>query len=244
MIKILIVEDEGIIAEDMNQMLSDMGYEVLETAMDYEEALEILSTETPDLILLDVNLGGKKDGIDLAEVINEKYQVPFIFTTSFSDTQTLERAKHVSPVNYLVKPFKKEQLFTAIEMALFAISEKTKVEELNKTEEVDNLVIKDSLFIKDKYRYTKLVLAEILWLKAEGNYIEIHLKDRKELIRSTLTQFLEKINKANFLRTHKSYAINLDYLTRLEPTEVFILDIAVPITKTYSESLVKRLEVL
>jgi DNA-binding LytR/AlgR family response regulator len=244
MIKILIVEDEGIIAEDMNQMLSDMGYEVLETAMDYEEALEILSTETPDLILLDVNLGEKKDGIDLAEVINEKYQVPFIFTTSFSDTQTLERAKHVSPVNYLVKPFKKEQLFTAIEMALFAISEKTKVEELNKTEEVDNLVIKDSLFIKDKYRYTKLVLAEILWLKAEGNYIEIHLKDRKELIRSTLTQFLEKINKANFLRTHKSYAINLDYLTRLEPTEVFILDIAVPITKTYSESLVKRLEVL
>jgi DNA-binding LytR/AlgR family response regulator len=244
MIKILIVEDEGIIAEDMNQMLSDMGYEVLETAMDYEEALEILSTETPDLILLDVNLRGKKDGIDLAEVINEKYQVPFIFTTSFSDTQTLERAKHVSPVNYLVKPFKKEQLFTAIEMALFAISEKTKVEELNKTEEVDNLVIKDSLFIKDKYRYTKLVLAEILWLKAEGNYIEIHLKDRKELIRSTLTQFLEKINKANFLRTHKSYAINLDYLTRLEPTEVFILDIAVPITKTYSESLVKRLEVL
>lgn len=244
MIKILIVEDEGIIAEDMNQMLSDMGYEVLETAMDYEEALEILSTETPDLILLDVNLGGKKDGIDLAEVINEKYQVPFIFTTSFSDTQTLERAKHVSPVNYLVKPFKKEQLFTAIEMALFAISEKTKVEELNKIEEVDNLVIKDSLFIKDKYRYTKLVLAEILWLKAEGNYIEIHLKDRKELIRSTLTQFLEKINKANFLRTHKSYAINLDYLTRLEPTEVFILDIAVPITKTYSESLVKRLEVL
>ena len=242
MVKILLVEDEGIIAADMENMLSKMGYDVLGTAMDYDEAIEILEVETPDLILLDVNLGGKKDGIDLAEVINERFKIPFIFTTSYSDGPTIERAKKVNPTNYLVKPFKQEQLFTAIEMALFSISKKT--EEDTKPEESDNLVIKDALFIKDKYRYTKLPLSEILWIKAEGNYVEIHLADRKEIIRNSLSSFLEKLNKQNFFRTHKSFAVNLDYLTRFEPTIVYILNTEIPISKNYAEELVKRLEVM
>ena len=79
MIKVLIVEDELIIAADMESMLVQMGYEVLETAMDYDEAIETLENDSPDLILLDVNLGGKKDGIDLAQEINTKFQIPFIF---------------------------------------------------------------------------------------------------------------------------------------------------------------------
>ncbi len=234
--KILLVEDEGIIAADMENMLSKMGYDVLETAMDYEEAIERLEEDTPDLILLDVNLGGKKDGIDLAAYINEKYGIPFIFTTSYSDGPTIERAKKVNPVSYLVKPFKQEQLFTAIEIGLYNYAKKEE-KSADKTVESDNLVIKDAIFIKDKYRYTKLPLSEILWMKAENNYIEIHLADRKELIRVNLGQFLEKINKKNFFRTHKSYAVNLDYLTRLEPTAVFILNTEIPITKVYAEQL-------
>ena len=65
MVKILLVEDEGIIAADMENMLTKMGYDVIETAMDFDEAIERLEEDTPDLILLDINLGGKKDGIDL-----------------------------------------------------------------------------------------------------------------------------------------------------------------------------------
>ncbi len=70
------------------------------------------------------------------------------------------------------------------------------------------------------------------------------MAERKELIRSSLGQFIEKINRKNFFRTHKSYAVNLEYLTRVEPTEVFILDTAIPISKTFSEDLMKRIEVL
>jgi len=114
MVRILIVEDELIIAEDMSNMLSNMGYTIVGIAMDFEEAITLLNEDKPDLILLDVNLGGKKDGINLAEEINLTYNIPFIFTTSYSDTATLERAKKTNPVNYLVKPFKSEQLFTAI----------------------------------------------------------------------------------------------------------------------------------
>lgn len=242
MIKVLLVEDEGIIAADMENMLEAMGYELMETAMDFEEAIERLEEETPDLILLDVNLGGRKDGIDLAGVINERFKVPFIFTTSYSDGPTIQRANTVNPTNYLVKPFKKEQLFTAIELALLKVSGEKKVE--SEKPETEGLVIKDALFIKEKYRYTKLPVANILWLKAEGNYIEIHLAEKKELVRMSLSNFIEKVNRPNFFRTHKSYAVNLDYMTKLEPTVVTILDSEIPITKTYADELVKRLEVM
>ncbi|MGK0138509.1 MAG: DNA-binding LytR/AlgR family response regulator [Algoriphagus sp.] len=240
MLKILLVEDELIIAADMEDMLSEMGYEVLDTAMDFEEAIKILQNETPDLILLDVNLGGKKDGIDLAEEINKTFQIPFIFTTSYSDGSTVERAKKVNPINYLVKPFKREQLFTTIEMAMLNLANTPKKEE----EGEEQLIIKDALFIKEKYRYTKLPLDDILWLKAEGNYVEIHLANKKELIRQSLSGFLEKLNRKNFFRTHKSYAVNLDYLTKVEPTSVCILNTEIPITKNYSEELMKRMEVM
>lgn len=244
MIKILLVEDEMIIAEDMNDMLSQMGYEVLDIAMDYDEAIQILEEKVPDLILLDINLGGKKDGIHLAEEINQKYNIPFIFTTSYSDGPTIERAKKVNPTNYLVKPFKQEQLFTSIEIAMMRIANQPTKTDTIKDENEEGLIIKDALFIKEKYRYTKISILDILWLKAENNYVEIYMTDRKELIRQNLGGFLEKLNRKNFFRTHKSYAVNLDYLTKFEPTIVTILDTEIPISKNFSDELLKRLEVL
>jgi CheY-like chemotaxis protein len=123
-------------------LIINVGYEALETAMDYDEALERLHEDTPDLILIDINLGGKKDGIDLATEINEKFSIPFIFTTSYCDGPTILRANAVNPVNYLVKPFKREQLFTAIEMALLKIAGEKKQDE--EKAETEGLIIKDA----------------------------------------------------------------------------------------------------
>jgi DNA-binding LytR/AlgR family response regulator len=240
MLKILLVEDELIIAEDMTNMLERIGYEIIGSAIDFDEAIEILETEKPDLILLDVNLGGKKDGIHLAEEINRRFGIPFIYTTSFTDGATIERAKKTHPINYLVKPFKQAQLYTAIEIAMLNLAKKEDTTKMT-TEESENLVIKDALFIKDKYSYVKLPLSDILWMKAENNYVEIHTTQKKELIRANLGHFLERINKKNFFRTHKSYAVNLDFMTRLDPTCVYILNNEVPITKNYADELMKIL---
>ena len=241
MVKILIVEDELIIAEDMRNILEKMGYSITDVAMDAEEAIECLSKEKPDLALLDINLGGKKDGVQLAEEINQKFQVPFIFTTSYTDSATIERAKKVNPSNYLVKPFKPEQLYTAVEMAMFNVAKR---EKSGTSENEEGLIIKDALFIKDKYRYTKLRIADIQWIQAEGNYLELHLTDHKELIRATLGSFLDRLVGYNFFRTHKSYAINLDHLTKLEPTRVFIGKTEIPISKGYADELLQRLNVI
>lgn len=244
MVKILTVEDELIIAQDLHFMLEDMGYHVIGNAMDYAQAIEILKTDTPDLIFLDITLRGKLDGIDLAETINRDYLIPFIFTTSHSDSSTMERAKKVRPINYLVKPFRKEQLFTALEVALFNLSS-TKTETPPSENSVgEGLIIKDALFVKDKYKYTKLNLADIHWIKADKNYLEIHTSEKREIIRATLSGFLGKLNSPNLFRVHKSYAVNLDFLTSLEPTKVKIGAAEVPLSKNYAEELLKRLNVL
>lgn len=243
-LNILIVEDELIIAEDMNTMLSKMGYHVMDIALDAQEAIQFLEAHKPDLILLDIRLGGKKDGIELAEEINEKYSIPFIFTTSFGDGETIERAKKVKPINYLIKPFKPEQLFTSIEIAMDKLAENQVQPGSVSENHEDGLVIQDALFIKDKFSYTKILLEDILWIKAEGNYIKLHTANKKALIRSGITSFIERANNPLFFRTHKSYAINLKYLNKVSPNSVEILQEQIPLSKGFSDELIKKLRIL
>lgn len=115
--RILIVDDEVIIADDLAITLTKLGYEVLEPALSYNEALQSLSGDTVDLAILDVNLGTKKSGIDIAHHIRKQYDIPFIFLTSYTDTRTLELAKTTMPYAYLVKPYEGPDVMMAIEIA-------------------------------------------------------------------------------------------------------------------------------
>ncbi|MCO6173913.1 response regulator [Flavobacterium sp. NRK F10] len=244
MIKVLIVEDELIIAEDIKTILQEQHYNVVGIAMDYKEAIKILNeNEKPDLVLLDVNLNDTKDGVDLAHYINENYKIPFIFATSYSDSQTLERAKKANPVNYLVKPFKKEQLLSTIEISWHKINnEKPKPE--GSSESNTDVVVKDAIFLKDKSRYTKVELEDILWIKSDGNYLEIKTKKKEELIRASLSGFIEKLNSDQFFRTHKSYIVNLKNITNIETSFVLIGDTKIPLSKNYYDDLVKKLNII
>jgi DNA-binding LytR/AlgR family response regulator len=254
MLRILIIEDELIISRDMTALLQIMGYEVIGDAMDFDEAIEILERETPDLILLDINIKGKKDGIDVAEEINRRFHIPFIYTTSYVDSETLERARKTNPVNYLVKPFKQEQLYTAIKMGLFKAADTNPTDNLKPSgakqepavseEEEKPLIIKGVLFIKDKFTYNKLVIAEISWIKSDGNYLEIYTAAPKPtVIRASMATFIEHLDD-NFLRVHKSYIINLQHLTKIETHTITVGSETIPISKNYSDDLIKRFNIL
>lgn len=123
--KILIVEDEPLIAEDIAFVLKKNDYHVSGIAY-YEEDAYVELEKNPDMILLDINLNGIQSGIRIAEIINEKYQLPFIYLTSYSDKHTIEKAKHTEPSGYLVKPFSDAGLYSAIEIALFNHAQKNK----------------------------------------------------------------------------------------------------------------------
>ncbi len=116
---ILIVEDEAIVAEDLKAMLNKLGYRVAGIAASGEEALRLTEAEKPDLILMDIRIKGKMDGIDTAEQIMVHHNIPVTYLTAYADDQTLNRAKTTLPYGYLLKPFEERDLRTTIEVALY-----------------------------------------------------------------------------------------------------------------------------
>ena len=116
--KILIVEDERIVAEDIRRSLQSMGYSVSTIASSGEEALKKAEENKTDLVLMDIILRGEMDGIDAAERIHSCFNIPVIYLTAYADERVLEQAKTTGPFGYVIKPFEDRELQTAIEMAL------------------------------------------------------------------------------------------------------------------------------
>lgn len=254
-LKILIVEDEMVVADHLATILERLGYEVLPPAINYTEAIAILKAERPDLAFLDIQLAGSKDGIDLAKRIKEEYHIPFIFLTSNADPKTVGRAKLVNPSAFLVKPFNRDDIFPSIEMALFnfpagaesvtagdAAQESERASEEAVPNEKPSL-IKDVLFVKNKNLFQKVKLADIVYLKAEHVYVEVHLADeRKYLIRKGLTQLTASLPE-QFFRTHRSYTINLDHLEAVNSLYILAGPHKIPIGKNYREELLNQLPI-
>ncbi len=130
MISILIVEDEAVVALDLKNNLERIGYSVIATVPTGEEVLEKLKMQKADLIILDIKLRGKLDGIETAALINKEYGIPFIILSAYSDDGIIERAKHVEPYGYIIKPFGINNLRASIEMAMHRAKMKTELVKL------------------------------------------------------------------------------------------------------------------
>ena len=179
-VNVLIIEDEAIIAEDIREMLNELGYDVLPIVHDSAKAIDFLSFHTPDLVLCDINIKGDKDGIEVASLIGKKKRIPFVFLTSLSDRHTVARAREVLPYGYIVKPFDKRDLLTNIEMALFKFGKEIEDKEINqkKVEQISN----DKL-TPQEYRILKEMVAGLNnsqiadTLDITMNTLKYHLKN-------------------------------------------------------------------
>jgi PAS domain S-box-containing protein len=119
MAKIMVVDDEAIISMQLKEQLTAMGYNVVGIGSSGEEAIELSNKLHPDLILMDIVMAGKTDGIDAAEVIQKNLEIPIIFITAFGEEHFLERAKVLEPYGYIMKPLRKQEIKSAIEIALY-----------------------------------------------------------------------------------------------------------------------------
>jgi CheY-like chemotaxis protein len=117
--RLLVVEDESIVARDLQSRLKNMGYDVPAVVAYGEKAIEAAEEHRPDLVLMDIFLKGSIDGIMAAEQIRARLDIPIIFLTAFADPDTLQRAKLTEPFGYILKPFEERELLTTIEMALY-----------------------------------------------------------------------------------------------------------------------------
>ena len=118
--KIIVVEDEGIVAMDISKCLSGLGYEVVFISDSGEKALNLLDSTEADLILMDVELKGSLNGIETAKIVKEKFSIPIVFLTAFEDEATIKKISEVSSDGYLVKPFDDEDLKKTVEKILLS----------------------------------------------------------------------------------------------------------------------------
>jgi DNA-binding LytR/AlgR family response regulator len=240
-LKILIVEDELIIAEDLKIQLVKIGYQVVGIAASYAEAIKIIESEKPDLVIADIIIKGPKSGIDLGLYLHNETNIPFIYLSSHSDKTTIEKAKSTHPNAYLLKPFRTESLFASIEIAISNASKNENPEETNV--DLDSLFVKDCLFIKKGHLFFKVKISDILFIKSEGNYLEVNTNNNaKHLIRSTILKFSELLSPFGFFQCHKSYLVNLECIDIVSYTFVRIKEHEIPLSKTKKDELLSAMK--
>lgn len=231
-IKIGIVEDEMIIASVIQDCLEKLNYEVVEPVMSFNEAIEMLYIEQPDIVIIDIRISGKKDGIELAEYIRENYSIPFIFLTANSDKETLSRAKKTNPNAYLLKPFTQNDLFAAIEIGLNNFEMQKAI----------NSKLQTSIVIKDGYNLVNVPFSDIVYFVCADNYLQLILKNGKTLLtRSTIAEMNNRLPQDQYSQISRSIIINKSFISKVEKNKVFINDIPLSITSTFRQKLIAQI---
>lgn len=255
-VNILIVEDESIVALDLANGLERDGYHIAGIADNAEEAQQLFSDNDIDIVLMDVNIMGEKDGIDTAVDILKQKAVPIIYLTAFTDAVTINRIKQTHPAAFLSKPYSLTNVRIAIDLAVnnFAVSREQqptgKIIPLDKDSSKNTssperemiLRMNDQIFVKNNYAFVKLKLSELLYIEADNNYTSIITTEKKFLLRLSLNQLLEKINYRPLVRIHRSYAVNINAINSFNDQEIEINQQHLPIGRNYKEEFLKHFD--
>lgn len=245
---ILIVEDESIVAKDIQQSLKKLGYEVLGVCGTGEDAILKAEQTKPSLVLMDIMLKGDMSGIDAAEHIGQKLNIPVIFLTAYADSSTLSKAKVTEPYGYIIKPFKEIDLQTNIEIALY---KHEKASESKKERDflyslVEAKSTKDTIFVKSNMKLVKIYTKEIYFIEALKDYVTINTRNNRYVVHSTMKDIEKKFPPAEFVRAHRSFIVRIDKITAIDHHFLIMDDIQkqIPISTTHRGDLEQRLNMI
>lgn len=235
-INLLIVEDDPIIAADLERSMKKMGYSVIDAVDSGEEALEIIKQNTPDLVLMDIQLEGDLDGVDTAHLISRIAPVPIIYLTSNTDERTFNRAKLTQPHGFLSKPFRLTDIKHSIDLAFMDQSPSPEANEKSEDETITHNLNK-SIFVKSKEHLVKIKLDDIQYLEADSCYCTIKTKEGSHLIVSTLKKFTQSVQHEPLKRIHRSYIVHLQHIDKIGDSYVMIEQKMIPVGRSYREEL-------
>jgi DNA-binding LytR/AlgR family response regulator len=247
-ISILIVEDELIVAKDIELSLGRLGYVVKGSTDNGEEAIQLAEQMKPDVIFMDIMLKGEMNGIEASKKIKERTNIPVIFLTAYADEDTLKKAIISEPYGYIIKPFKEIDLHTSIEMALHKNKKEKKQAEEKKIlySLAEGKDTPDSIFVKSKSKLIKLKTSDIFFIEALKDYVVINTLDKRYTIHSTMKEMDRKMDKDEFIRVHRSFIVRIDRIEAIEyPNLQLEMDKKlIPIGGSYKEKLMKKINVL
>lgn len=221
-INILIIEDVPSESEPLVKVLKEHNYEVVGVATKYSDALRMFYEKKVDLVIIDIFLDGKPEGITFAETINITPNAlkPFVFLTASKDRQIFENAKLTHPFSFLLKPFNELEVLYAVEMAIEKFYAQKNV---FSTEELGTVVGIEYLFIKKKNALKKALISDILYIEVEGRYCNIVTENEKFVILISLSKINDLLQKNKFVRTHRNYLVNSEKITEIIPEDNLVI---------------------
>lgn len=234
-IKVVVVEDSALIAEDIAFKLGKHQLEVVEIFDKGEDALEFLKTNEPDLVLLDIKLAGALDGISTGYIIQNTYTIPIVYLSDMADAETLRRAKQTRPSNYLTKPFHEADLVRAIELAFSNFMLQRPATSGPKA---------DHIFVKNESTFVRVRLSDILFLHADRSYCNIVTCDRTYVQSVSMNHVFEQISHPDFIRIHRSHVVNVNKVTAIDGNMVRLGEHSLEMSKSFREDLISRLTFL
>lgn len=238
-IKILAVEDDSFYAEALRRILEGLPYELIGVASEAPEALRMLKATHPDVLLMDIDLGGEISGIELVKKMNEVKDVPVFYVTSFKDKAKIGDAMETQPDGYISKPYDAAQLQAAIELAVFR---KQKEAKCLKTAQIQASPLK-AVFVKEGGSLVKLLLKDISLVEAYDKYCYLYTRKKKHLLNTRFKRFTQQLPPDFFLQVHRSYLVNLKAIDKISPRQNS-LEVAgkqVPVSKSFKAALYAHL---
>ena len=226
--KVLIVEDSIGEAVDLRMKLDEIGGIDHEHVVLYEQAVSCLDNDHFDLIIIDILLDHQPDGFKLAELV-QGMNIPFFIATNYNVEDNFDELKRLKPFALFQKPIDKIALRFRLDQL------KSNLDHQGRTIE--------TFFIRNGQEYLQLPLSQILFFQGEGNYVTIHMEDKKHVIRHSIKRIVERLPQSFFIQVHRNFVVALDRIVQFNGVEntVRLKETTVPVGRTYRRLLVKKL---
>jgi two-component system, LytTR family, response regulator LytT len=229
--RILIVEDEPFVQQDLRETLEELGHEVAGTAESYEEVEAFIAEgKTADVAFLDIQLATDLDGVDVGTLLKRYGILQFVFLTSLVDDRTLKRVKQLDASGYIVKPFKQSDIKTTLAL----LPDKTAPAVIDRGS--------DYFLVKEAHEYRKIALSDLRYVEACDNYVKLHTATGKHLLNMTLKAAMDKLPEDRFERCHRSFIVNVECIDRIGPNYIVIGKEEIPINEEFKKTVQARYE--
>ena len=247
-IKILILEDEFAIAEDIAAILTDAGYDVTGRFETAEDALLYTMSHEPDIVLVDIRLTGAHDGIYFVQELQKRSPVPTLYITANSDRATYERARATMPHAFLVKPFTKLNLLAAVDLALYHFSNSSSPQSIERStaQELDvaPFIRNQFLFVRTNGKFKKINILELLFIEASGSYVHLQTLSERFTLSYNLSHFQRKNPLPDLTRIHRSYVVNLLHVDSFDESSVCVKNHKLPLGDNYKSEFMEKVRLL
>lgn len=206
MIKTIIVDDERLARNELKKILSDFPeIEIIEEAVNVQDAIEKIESLQPQLIFLDIQMPGNKTGFDLLEVL--EYTPKVVFTTAYNEFAL--KAFEFNALDYLLKPIETKRMAEAIQKIKKQI-------DVDKETQKNQLGVNDQVFVKDGERCWFVKLGEVRLFESVGNYAKVYFGNNKPLILKSLNSLEERLDSKVFFRANRKHIINLQMISKMD----------------------------